>query len=54
MSVCCGFVQVEDFVSRYMPAYKAYLPALYSQGPQGARQEHMLKLDINEDRNPLG
>jgi D-glycerate 3-kinase len=37
-----------------MPAYKAYLPALYSKGPQGARQEHMLKLDINEDRNPLG
>lgn len=26
--------QVEDFVRRFMPAYEAYLPHLYSQGPQ--------------------
>jgi D-glycerate 3-kinase len=46
--------QVADFVSRYMPAYKAYLPALYGQGPKGAREEHMLLLLIDENRNPVG
>ncbi|KAF9625191.1 hypothetical protein IFM89_020111, partial [Coptis chinensis] len=28
--------EVRDFVSRYFPAYKAYLPALYSEGPLGS------------------
>ncbi|KAA8540442.1 hypothetical protein F0562_024639 [Nyssa sinensis] len=27
--------EVMDFVSRYLPAYNAYLPALYSEGPKG-------------------
>lgn len=26
-------MQVHDFVSRYMPAYEAYLPQLYRDGP---------------------
>ena len=26
--------QVADFVARFMPAYEAYLPMLYSKGPQ--------------------
>ena len=26
--------QVADFISRFMPAYVAYLPALYTTGPQ--------------------
>ncbi|KAH8972373.1 hypothetical protein BDL97_02G192200 [Sphagnum fallax] len=46
--------QVADFVSTYMPAYKAYLPALYEKGPHGASPEHTLRLDIDEDRNPVG
>jgi D-glycerate 3-kinase len=51
--MCCA-LQLADFVSRYMPAYKAYLPALYGQGPKGAREEHMLLLLIDENRNPVG
>jgi pantothenate kinase-related protein Tda10 len=46
--------QVADFVSIYMPAYNAYLPALYKKGPRGASHEHMLRLQIDEDRNPIG
>ncbi|KAJ7526335.1 hypothetical protein O6H91_16G002300 [Diphasiastrum complanatum] len=46
--------QVADFVSRYMPAYKAYLPKLYSKGPSTAKSEHTLKFDINQQRNPVG
>eukprot|EP00252_Welwitschia_mirabilis_P015968 TRINITY_DN35400_c0_g1_i1.p1 TRINITY_DN35400_c0_g1~~TRINITY_DN35400_c0_g1_i1.p1 ORF type:complete len:335 (+),score=75.26 TRINITY_DN35400_c0_g1_i1:111-1115(+) len=45
--------QVFDFVSRYMPAYKAYLPGLYSDGPFGSRPEHTLTVEIDQDRNPL-
>jgi len=46
--------QVADFVSRYMPAYKAYLPVLYSDGPRGSNPEHTLIVEVDEDRNPLG
>lgn len=46
--------QVKDFVSRYMPAYKAYLPALYSSGPKGARPERTFQFAIDENRNPIG
>ncbi|WZZ07425.1 hypothetical protein YC2023_093346 [Brassica napus] len=28
--------EVNDFVSRYLPAYKAYLPTLYAEGPSGS------------------
>eukprot|EP00262_Sarcandra_glabra_P011914 TRINITY_DN294_c0_g1_i3.p1 TRINITY_DN294_c0_g1~~TRINITY_DN294_c0_g1_i3.p1 ORF type:complete len:424 (+),score=53.33 TRINITY_DN294_c0_g1_i3:128-1399(+) len=43
--------EVMDFVSRYIPAYKAYLPTLYSEGPRGSDPECLLVIEINEDRN---
>lgn len=46
--------QVKDFVSRYMPAYKAYLPGLYGSGPKGAHPRKTLQFDIDENRNPIG
>ncbi|XP_027339910.1 D-glycerate 3-kinase, chloroplastic isoform X2 [Abrus precatorius] len=45
--------EVRDFVSRYLPAYKAYLPTLYSQGPNGSDPEHLLTIEIDEGRNPI-
>lgn len=45
--------QVMDFVSRYLPAYKAYLPTLYSEGPKGADPNHLLVVEIDEGRNPI-
>ncbi|KAJ7564277.1 hypothetical protein O6H91_02G010900 [Diphasiastrum complanatum] len=44
--------EVADFVSRYMPAYKAYLPILYSKGPSNAKPHHTLRFKINKDRTP--
>ncbi|XP_068647359.1 D-glycerate 3-kinase, chloroplastic-like [Aristolochia californica] len=45
--------EVRDFVSRYMPAYKAYLPTLYSEGPMGSDPERLLVVEIDEERNPI-
>ncbi|GMH15943.1 hypothetical protein Nepgr_017784 [Nepenthes gracilis] len=45
--------EVIDFVSRYLPAYKAYLPTLYSEGPNGSNAEHLLVVEIDEGRNPI-
>ncbi|KAK7325196.1 hypothetical protein VNO77_29354 [Canavalia gladiata] len=45
--------EVRDFVSRYLPAYHAYLPTLYSQGPNGSDPEHLLTIEIDEGRNPI-
>ncbi|KAL7180132.1 hypothetical protein ACSBR1_043365 [Camellia fascicularis] len=45
--------EVMDFVSRYLPAYKAYLPTLYSEGPTGADPDNRLLIEINEGRNPI-
>ncbi|PIA42597.1 hypothetical protein AQUCO_02000201v1 [Aquilegia coerulea] len=45
--------EIKDFVSRYFPAYKAYLPTLYSEGPSGSHPEHLLVVDIDEERNPI-
>ncbi|XP_073292057.1 D-glycerate 3-kinase, chloroplastic-like [Primulina huaijiensis] len=45
--------EVMDFVSRYLPAYKAYLPTLYLEGPKGADLNHMLVVEIDEGRNPI-
>ena len=42
-----------DFVSRYLPAYHAYLPTLYKEGPNGSKPEQLLVIDIDEGRNPL-
>ncbi|KAF7814317.1 D-glycerate 3-kinase, chloroplastic [Senna tora] len=45
--------EVRDFVSRYLPAYNAYLPTLYSEGPNGSDREHLLTIEIDEGRNPI-
>ncbi|KAK4479637.1 hypothetical protein RD792_015163 [Penstemon davidsonii] len=45
--------EVLDFVSRYLPAYKAYLPTLYSEGPNGSDPDHLLVVEIDEGRNPI-
>lgn len=46
-------LQIFDFVSRYLPAYKAYLPTLYAEGPSGSDPEHLLVVEIDEGRNPI-
>ncbi|KAJ6820466.1 D-glycerate 3-kinase, chloroplastic [Iris pallida] len=46
--------EVLDFVSRYLPAYKAYLPVLYSEGPNGfSDSDRLLVVEIDEERNPV-
>ncbi|XP_043700931.1 D-glycerate 3-kinase, chloroplastic [Telopea speciosissima] len=45
--------EVMDFVSRYLPAYKAYLPTLYSEGPNGSDPKRLLVVEIDEERNPI-
>ena len=42
--------QVKDFVDRYMPAYQAYLPRMYKEGPAGAAPDKVLMFEINEKR----
>lgn len=44
--------QVQDFVSRFMPAYASYLPRLYQQGPPRRSPDvPVLKLSVNQDRS---
>lgn len=45
--------QVQAFVNCYMPAYKAYLPELYSKGPTTVKPRHSLIIEVNEDRSPV-
>ncbi|KAL6144757.1 hypothetical protein ACLB2K_055447 [Fragaria x ananassa] len=45
--------EVKDFVSRYLPAYNAYLPTLYSEGPRGSDPKHLIVVEIDEGRNPI-
>ncbi|KAG1346236.1 D-glycerate 3-kinase, chloroplastic [Cocos nucifera] len=45
--------EVLDFVSRYLPAYKAYLPPHYSEGPKGLDPDRLLVIEIDEERNPI-
>jgi D-glycerate 3-kinase len=45
--------QIADFVSRYMPAYTAYLPGLYAQGPTTARAGHTLMIEVDQSRAPV-
>ena len=42
--------QVANFVECYMPAYKAYLPGLYAEGPTTAKAGRLLMLEIDEHR----
>ena len=53
MAPCAA--QVADFVSRFMPAYKAYLPGLYGAGgPTGRRDTPRLFLEIDSSRTLKG
>eukprot|EP00270_Netrium_digitus_P019203 TRINITY_DN7530_c0_g1_i1.p1 TRINITY_DN7530_c0_g1~~TRINITY_DN7530_c0_g1_i1.p1 ORF type:complete len:446 (-),score=102.11 TRINITY_DN7530_c0_g1_i1:294-1631(-) len=45
--------EVADFVSRYIPAYRAYLPSLYKLGPSVADPLHTLALKIDQNRIPV-
>jgi D-glycerate 3-kinase len=45
--------QIADFVSRYMPAYKAYLPGLYAAGPTTAKAGHTLIIEVDQSRSPV-
>ena len=46
--------QVADFVNRFMPAYKAYLPSLYSLGPNRGPGVTVTKINVAEDRSVVG
>ena len=43
-------MQVKDFVDRYMPAYKAYLPRMYKDGPERKAPGRALVIEINDSR----
>jgi D-glycerate 3-kinase len=45
--------QIADFVSRYIPAYTAYLPGLYAAGPTTAKSGHTLVIEVDEFRRPV-
>ncbi len=55
LSVYAGMTdeQVADFVSRYIPAYSAYLPGLYAQGPTTAAAGRTLVIEVDESRSPV-
>lgn len=44
--------QVAQFVDRFMPAYRAYLPGLYARGPTTARPGRLLVVEVDESREP--
>jgi D-glycerate 3-kinase len=44
--------QVRDFVNRFLPAYEAYLPGLYSHGPTTSTPTTpLLEILVDADRN---
>ncbi|GLI64652.1 hypothetical protein VaNZ11_007980 [Volvox africanus] len=45
--------QIADFVSRFIPAYSAYLPGLYAAGPTTARSGRTLILEVDQNRSPI-
>eukprot|EP00873_Tetraselmis_striata_P028065 jgi/Tetstr1/448329/TSEL_035613.t1 len=45
--------QIADFVSRFMPAYKAYLPELYEKGPTTCKPGATLVIQVDERRSPV-
>lgn len=46
-------LQVAAFVDRFMPAYRCYLPGLYSKGPTTATAGHLLVVEVDEGRAPV-
>jgi D-glycerate 3-kinase len=46
--------EVADFVDRFLPAYDAYLPGLYSRGPfGGGLSGRTLTVRVDRNRNVL-
>jgi D-glycerate 3-kinase len=45
--------QIADFVSRYIPAYTAYLPSLYAQGPTTSKAGRTLVIEVDQKRAPV-
>lgn len=45
--------QVGQFVDRFMPAYKCYLPGLYKNGPTTAKPGKLLVVEVDEGREPV-
>lgn len=48
---CMTDDQVQDFVDRFLPAYKAYLPGLYNDGPTTGTAGPRLNIQVDQDRN---
>ena len=46
--------EVQAFVARYMPAYTAYLPELYTKGPTTAQPGRTLFIQVDEKRSLVG
>jgi D-glycerate 3-kinase len=44
---------IADFVSRFMPAYAAYLPGLYKAGPTTAQAGRTLIIEVDAQRSPV-
>ena len=51
--LCLTDAEVEDFCDRFMPAYQAYLPKLYQQGPKDVEEFRVLEINIDESRSPI-
>ncbi len=45
--------EVSTFVDRFMPAYRAYLPGLYKNGPTTAAPGKLLVVAVDEARAPV-
>ena len=43
--------EIKKFVEKFMPAYKGYLPSLYS-GANGIAKDVMM-IKVNENRDPV-
>lgn len=50
---CLTDEQVADFVDRFMPAYRAYLPGLYKDGPHMAAGRPTLAFQVDRNRTPV-
>lgn len=45
--------QIHAFCSRFMPAYRAYLPGLYSSGPTTVKPGKSLMIELDKTRSPI-
>ncbi|MEW5306033.1 MAG: hypothetical protein WDW38_009971 [Sanguina aurantia] len=44
---------IRDFVARFIPAYTAYLPGLYKNGPTTATAGNTLTIEVDVNRSPV-